>query len=121
MSSQEENQNLQVTDDAVEDTNIDAEAEDARVDQKSDKQQLRAEAADLDTSNIIDDSPGVTTRHAKVDATRQVCLLLPSNLLSVQMLIKLVSPPFRTERLIRSSRRQRMLTSKVHSTRSFCL
>ncbi|EPQ28023.1 uncharacterized protein PFL1_04350 [Pseudozyma flocculosa PF-1] len=54
-----------------EETNVNAQAEDEQVATKSEVNQLKSEAADLDESNIIDDSPGVTTRGAKVDATKQ--------------------------------------------------
>ena len=41
----------------------------------SEEKQLRAEASELDESNIIDNSPGGSTRGAKVDATKQVSAL----------------------------------------------
>lgn len=70
MSAQEEQ--VPIQDEQVEDTNVDAQAEDEVVASGSDQKQLDSEASELDESNIIDDSPGVTTRGAKVDATKQV-------------------------------------------------
>ncbi|PWY97344.1 hypothetical protein BCV70DRAFT_67355 [Testicularia cyperi] len=69
MSAQEEQ--IPIQDESVEDTNVDAQAEDEVVESGSAQKQLQSEAADLDESNIIDDSPGVTTRGAKIDATKQ--------------------------------------------------
>ncbi|SPO30317.1 uncharacterized protein UTRI_05781_B [Ustilago trichophora] len=69
MSAQEEQ--IPIQDESVEDTNVDAQAEDEVATSGSDQKQLQAEASELDESNIIDDSPGVTTRGAKVDATKQ--------------------------------------------------
>ncbi len=70
MSAQEEN--IPIQDESVEDTNVDAQAEDEVVSSGSEQKQLDSEASELDTSNIIDDSPGVSTRGAKVDALKQV-------------------------------------------------
>ncbi|KIS66738.1 uncharacterized protein UMAG_10690 [Mycosarcoma maydis] len=69
MSAQEEQ--IIIQDELVQDTNVDAQAEDELVSSGSEEKQLKAEASELDTSNIIDDSPGVSTRGAKVDATKQ--------------------------------------------------
>lgn len=70
MSAQEEN--IPVQDESVQDTNVDAQAEDEVVSSGSEQKQLDSEASELDKSNIIDDSPGVSTRGAKVDALKQV-------------------------------------------------
>lgn len=72
MSAQEEQ--IPIQDESVEETNVDAQAEDEVAASGSDQKQLQAEASELDESNIIDNSPGVTTRGAKVDATKQVSL-----------------------------------------------
>ncbi|CDU22099.1 uncharacterized protein SPSC_00729 [Sporisorium scitamineum] len=69
MSAQEEQ--IPIQDESVQNTNVDAQAEDEVAASGSDQKQLQSEASDLDTSNIIDDSPGVSTRGAKVDATKQ--------------------------------------------------
>lgn len=74
MSAQEEQ--IIIQDELVQDTNVDAQAEDELVSSGSEEKQLKAEASELDTSNIIDDSPGVSTRGAKVDATKQVSYAL---------------------------------------------
>ncbi len=73
MSAQEEQ--IPIQDESVEDTNVDAQAEDEVAASGSEQKQLRAEASELDESNIIDNSPGVSTRGAKVDATKQVSAL----------------------------------------------
>lgn len=70
MSAQEEQ--IPVQDESVQDTNVDAQAEDEVVSSGSEQKQLNSEASELDSSNIIDDSPGVSTRGAKVDALKQV-------------------------------------------------
>lgn len=70
MSAQEEQ--IPIQDETVQDTNVDAGAEDEVVASGSEEKQLQSEASELDTSNIIDDSPGVSTRGAKIDATKQV-------------------------------------------------
>ncbi|ETS60531.1 hypothetical protein PaG_05379 [Moesziomyces aphidis] len=69
MSAQEEQ--IPIQDEGVEDTNVDAQAEDEVAASGSEQKQLNAEASELDESNIIDNSPGVSTRGAKVDATKQ--------------------------------------------------
>ncbi|TKY90375.1 hypothetical protein EX895_000373 [Sporisorium graminicola] len=69
MSAQEEQ--IPIQDETVQDTNVDAGAEDEVVASGSEEKQLQSEASELDTSNIIDDSPGVSTRGAKIDATKQ--------------------------------------------------
>ncbi|EST08668.1 hypothetical protein PSEUBRA_001744 [Kalmanozyma brasiliensis GHG001] len=69
MSAQEEN--IPVQDESVQESNVDAQAEDEVVSSGSEQKQLNAEASELDESNIIDDSPGVSTRGAKVDALKQ--------------------------------------------------
>ncbi|GAC98390.1 hypothetical protein PHSY_005984 [Pseudozyma hubeiensis SY62] len=62
---------IPIQDESVQDTNVDAQAEDEVVSSGSEQKQLNSEASELDTSNIIDDSPGVSTRGAKVDALKQ--------------------------------------------------
>ncbi|PWN22676.1 hypothetical protein BCV69DRAFT_296657 [Microstroma glucosiphilum] len=58
-------------DDAPVDSGIDAQAEDERAATGSEQQQAANEAGDLDQDNIIDNSAGVSTRGAKVDAMKQ--------------------------------------------------
>lgn len=70
MSAQEEQ--IPIQDESVQDTNVDAQAEDDVASSGSEQKQLQSEASELDTSNMIDDSPGVSTRGAKVDATKQL-------------------------------------------------
>ncbi|KDN49900.1 hypothetical protein K437DRAFT_222094, partial [Tilletiaria anomala UBC 951] len=53
------------------DTRVDASGED-ELTWRSNVQQLQSEAQNLDMSNILDDSPGVTTRCKKVDTIKQV-------------------------------------------------
>lgn len=72
MSAQEEQ--IPIQDEQVEDTQVDAQAEDEVVSKESDQNQINKDAAELDQNNIIDDSPGVSTRGAKIDATKQVSL-----------------------------------------------
>lgn len=73
MSSQDQEDQVPVQEDTIEQTNIDAQAEDDLVSSGSADRQLQAEASELNQDNIIDDSPGVSTRGAKIDATKQVC------------------------------------------------
>ncbi|KAJ1018098.1 hypothetical protein NDA16_004965 [Ustilago loliicola] len=69
MSAQEEQ--IPIQDEQVEDSNVDAQAEDEVASSGSEQRQVDADASELDQNNIIDDSPGVSTRGAKVDATKQ--------------------------------------------------
>ncbi|SJX65404.1 uncharacterized protein SRS1_15675 [Sporisorium reilianum f. sp. reilianum] len=69
MSAQEEQ--IPIQDESVQESNVDAQAEDEVAASGSEQKQLQSEASELDTSNIIDDSPGVSTRGAKIDATKQ--------------------------------------------------
>lgn len=70
MSAQEEQ--VPIHDEQVQDTNVDAQAEDEVASSGSKQRQIDSDASELDQKNIIDDSPGVSTRGAKVDATKQV-------------------------------------------------
>lgn len=78
MSAQVEQ--IPIRDEQVQDTNVDAQAEDEVASSGSEQRQIDTDASELDQNNIIDDSPGVSTRGAKVDATKQVsCRLQPSS------------------------------------------
>lgn len=70
MSAQEEQ--IPIQDESVQDSNVDAQAEDEVASSGSEQKQIDADASELDESNILDNSPGVKTRGAKVDATKQV-------------------------------------------------
>jgi hypothetical protein len=70
MSAQDEQ--ISIQDESVEDTNVDAQAEDEVASSGSDQRQIDSDASELDQSNIIDNSPGVSTRGAKIDANKQV-------------------------------------------------
>ncbi|SOV05424.1 uncharacterized protein UDID_07672 [Ustilago sp. UG-2017a] len=69
MSAQVEQ--IPIRDEQVQDTNVDAQAEDEVASSGSEQRQIDTDASELDQNNIIDDSPGVSTRGAKVDATKQ--------------------------------------------------
>ncbi|SAM85101.1 uncharacterized protein UBRO_07672 [Ustilago bromivora] len=69
MSAQVEQ--IPIRDEQVQDTNVDAQAEDEVASSGSEQRQIDTDASELDQNNIIDDSPGVSSRGAKVDATKQ--------------------------------------------------
>ncbi|CCF49264.1 hypothetical protein NDA11_004222 [Ustilago hordei] len=69
MSAQVEQ--IPIRDEQVQDSNVDAQAEDEVASSGSEQRQIDTDASELDQNNIIDDSPGVSTRGAKVDATKQ--------------------------------------------------
>ncbi|KAJ1035921.1 hypothetical protein NDA13_000577 [Ustilago tritici] len=69
MSAQVEQ--IPIREEQVQDTNVDAQAEDEVASSGSEQRQIDTDASELDQNNIIDNSPGVSTRGAKVDATKQ--------------------------------------------------
>ncbi|KAJ1596736.1 hypothetical protein NDA14_005562 [Ustilago hordei] len=69
MSAQVEQ--IPIRDEQVQDSNVDAQVEDEVASSGSEQRQIDTDASELDQNNIIDDSPGVSTRGAKVDATKQ--------------------------------------------------